>query len=245
MFDILEDYYRKIKDIFPNEHLHILDDEFEARIKKAIKVLHFTYLIGSCKEARLILEKNQNINLFKVIMSIYNKRRRLHQSKFFLLHCFENALRSTLAVQISNRYNTHADDWFLGEIDELDPLNRIKNMRCRRLASENLNTFGIFDCFYLVDLEKLSSSYWECIEHIFSKEKEYKGQALPAYGKAHLNTKIGQIRLARNAIFHNNPTKIKFMKDLEILLLRMEYNLQDAISSCDFRADINLRYKYD
>lgn len=244
MFDILDYHYNKIRGIFSDDFLHILDGEFEFRIKRAIKVLHFSYLFGACKEAKYILKQNQNINLFEVIMSIYNKRRRIHQAKFFLLHCFENALRSTLAVQISNKYNTHADDWFLSHNSALAPLNHIKNMRCRTLVAENLNTFSIFDCFYLSDLENLSTIYWECIEHIFSSPKEYKSQPLPAYGKAHLKTKIGQIRLARNATFHNNPTKIKFIKDLEILLLRMDYNLQEAINSCDFRNDIKLQYKY-
>lgn len=92
------------------------------------------------------------------------------------------------------------------------------------------------------DLEELSDEYWHVIEGVFASEKKYKSQTLPAYGRAHLKTKIGQIRKARNEIYHNNPTKIKFAKDLEILLLRMGYNLQDAINSCDFRGDIKLKY---
>ena len=97
----------------------------------------------------------------------------------------------------------------------------------------------------MIDLEELSDEYWHTIEHIFASAKEYKSQILPAYGRQHLITKIGQIRKARNEIYHNNPTKIKFAKDLEILLLRMGYNLQDTIGGCDFRGDIRLQYKYD
>ena len=248
MFDIVQSQYEKIYDIFKQGYDGFMDHEFEARIKRAISVLHFKYLLGACKEANAVLPKTDlnNLNLFDLIISIYNKRRRTHQAKFFLLHCFESGLRSTLAVNFSNLYNQDANDWFF-KTDEPE-LGRILNIvkrRCKNEDLQNLGTFGIFDKFYMIDLEELSDEYWHTIEHIFASTKEYKSQILPAYGRQHLITKIGQIRKARNEIYHNNPTKIKFAKDLEILLLRMGYNLQDAIGGCDFRGDIKLQYKYD
>ncbi|WP_423904485.1 CAAX protease [Campylobacter showae] len=248
MFDIVQSQYEKIYDIFKQGYDGFMDHEFEARIKRAISVLHFKYLIGACKEANAVLPKTDlnNLNLFDLIISIYNKRRRTHQAKFFLLHCFESGLRSTLAVNFSNLYNQDADDWFFRtNKPELGRILNIVKRRCKNEDLQNLGTFGIFDKFYMIDLEELSDEYWYTIEHIFASTKEYKSQILPAYGRQHLITKIGQIRKARNEIYHNNPTKIKFAKDLEILLLRMGYNLQDAVGGCDFRGDIKLQYKYD
>lgn len=63
--------------------------------------------------------------------------------------------------------------------------------------------------------------------------------------KEHLLTKISQIRKARNEVFHNKPTKIKFQKDLEVLLLRLEYNLQDAIQVGELSSAIKLHYNYE
>lgn len=48
----------------------------------------------------------------------------------------------------------------------------------------------------------------------------------------------------RNEIFHNKPTKIKFQKDLEILMLRMDFNLKDAINIGNIADGISLQYKY-
>ena len=73
----------------------------------------------------------------------------------------------------------------------------------------------------------------------------YKNQILPSYGtKEHLITKISQIRKARNDIFHNKPTQIKFQKDLEILLLRLDYNLEEAIQIGEISTAVKLQYNY-
>ena len=79
MFDIVQSQYEKIYDIFKQGYDGFMDHEFEARIKRAISVLHFKYLIGACKEANAVLPKTDlnNLNLFDLIISIYNKRRRI------------------------------------------------------------------------------------------------------------------------------------------------------------------------
>ena len=63
--------------------------------------------------------------------------------------------------------------------------------------------------------------------------------------KTHLINKINQIRCARNDIFHNKPTKIKFKKDLEAILLRLGYNLKDAIDIGEIQNGVKLKYKYE
>ncbi|TKX34423.1 CAAX protease [Campylobacter taeniopygiae] len=241
--------YEKIKILF-SKFPNLLNEDFEARMKKAIGVLHFDYLWGACKEAEKILPKCKQDNLFDLIMKLYTKKRKTHQANFLLLHCFENALRSTLCVKIANLYNTsNNDSWFKAINSNSNGLNNILklfNKRKKHLGGkEAQNSWEVFDCFYLVDLEDIISFHWGEFAPIFKNEKRYKGQDLPSYGtKDHLLTKLSQIRKARNEIFHNKPTKIKFRKDLEILLLRLEYNLEDAIEIGDIKESIDLRYNY-
>lgn len=241
MFPFKDNQYIKIKELFKHND-KLLTQDFELRIKKSIGVLHFKYLWGSCKEAQILLSKHFINDLFALIMSIYNKKRKQHQAKFLLLHCFENALRSTLAVRFAQHYNQEQDNWFLNPQTTL--ISEIIRRRCQKINIQEANTFEIFDCFYLWDLQQILKEHWDLFSDIFCDKKEYKNQELPCYNKQHLYVKIDQIRNVRNDIFHNKPTKIKFQKDLEILLLRMEYNLKDAINIGDISKVINLQYKY-
>lgn len=245
----LEDVeYFKIKSLFKN-YPNLITQDFENHMKQSIKVLHFKYLWGACRETENLLKKYPCDNLYKLIMKIYSKKRKKHQINFLLLHCFENALRSTLAVKIANLYNITDDDWFFNQnINSkagFKTLLKILRERKKHLTNEPKNTFEIFDCFYLIDLEDIISSHWSELSYLFKNPKTYKNQDLPSYGtKEYLLTKISQIRKARNEIFHNKPTKIKFQKDLEILLLRMGYNLEEAVQIGEISTDIKLHYTH-
>lgn len=254
-FSLTENEYDKIKTLFSHPFAKFLTQDFEKRIKKSISVLHFAYLWGACREAKIILEKHpkdNDFNLFDLIMKLYTKRIKTHQANFLLLNYFENALRSTLAIQISNLYNLNYDNWFLAPKDDLKTKSNLDFMlktlktRTKQLKIEPQNTWEAFDCFYFVDLENIISYHWGELAFIFKDERYYKNQILPSYGtKEHLLTKISQIRRARNELFHNKPTKIKFQKDLEILLLRMGYNLKDAIQIGEISKSIKLQYNYE
>ena len=251
-FSLQESEYAKIRDLFVN-YPDLLTGDFERRIKQSIRVLHFAYLWGACKEAKIILQKDSktpNTNLFDLIMKLYTKRRKTHQANFLLLHCFENALRSTIAVCIANLYNTSCDDWFITQKKNMQHKAGLKFifkiLQKRKIISKKpQNTWEVFDCLYLVDLEDIISFHWGELSCIFKNSKQYKNQELPSYGtKDHLMTKLSQIRKARNEIFHNKPTKIKFKKDLEILLLRLGYNLEEAIRIGEISSAITLQYNY-
>lgn len=158
-------------------------------------------------------------------------------------------MRSTLAVEIASLYNTDKDNWFLksqsDNTKENKLLKQIQTIARTRNLQEFQNTFEVFDIFSLGDLQKILSDHWGELAPLFNSQKTYKNQALPVYGtKQSLITKIDKIREARNAIFHNKPTKIKFQRDLEILLLRLGYNLQDAITIGEIQSCITLRYNY-
>ncbi|TLD86161.1 CAAX protease [Helicobacter sp. MIT 05-5294] len=250
-FSLESQNLHKIKELFTH-YSHLLTPDFENRIKQSIRVLHHRYLWGACKETQKILAKYPTDNLFDTIMNIYNKRRKEHQAKFLLLHCFENALRSTLAVEIANLYNNDKDDWFLKSQSQNAKENRLLKQIAdithkRHLQiSDFQNTFDVFDIFSLGDLKQILANHWSELSSLFTESKEYKSQPLPSYGtRAHLIDKIDQIRNARNEIFHNKPTKIRFQKDLEILLLRLGYNLYDATNIGEIQSCIALQYHYD
>lgn len=247
-FSLETENLQKIKQIF-REYPHLMTLDFENRMRQSIRVLHYQYLYSACKETQAILPKYIHHNLFELIMNIYNKKRRSHQAKFLLLHCFENALRSTLAVEIANLYNEHEDSWFLkkagtGESEEENELLK-KIARIKRKQKIFKNTFEVFDIFTLGDLQDILKTHWETIAYLFVQPKYYKNQPLPAYGKEHLMVKMSRIRNVRNETFHNKPTKLKFQKDLEILLLRLGYNLYDAINIGNISDSICLKYQYD
>lgn len=137
-------------------------------------------------------------------------------------------------------HNVSCDDWFCKKEtnnDKLSSLLKLLKTRKKYLEKqkEPENTWEAFDYFSLSDLEKIIEIHWNELSHIFQGEKNYKNQTLPRYSKSHLLTKLSQIRKARNEIFHNKPTKIKFKKDLEILLLRFDYNFIKLFKSAIFQ----------
>lgn len=248
-FSLENEHYLKIKQLFAS-YPHLIASDFEDRIKQSIRVLHFEYLWGACKEAQIIANKNQNLILFDLIMSLYNKRRESHQAKFLLLHCFENALRSTMAVITANAFNQTQDNWFLQSTS--DKTQQAIKQKAHNIATHrnlnisNFNTFQVFDLFSMGDLEYILERHYSLFSPLFSQSQIYKGQNLPIYGtKAHLISTIDRIRNARNEIFHNKPTKIKFQKDIEILLLRFGYNLFDATQIIDIQRFIKLKFIYN
>lgn len=250
-FSLESEHLQKIKSLFV-AYPSLLTPDFESRMQQSIRVLHHKYLYGACKEAQAILPKYTNDNLFELIMTIYNKKRKLHQANFLLLHCFENALRSTLAVEIANLYNQDKDNWFLKDngknAKEQKLLKQISNITKKRKISRDSfkNSFEVFDIFSLGDLQYILKNHWNELSFLFTTPKDYKNQPIPCYEtQKHLMHKIDQIRCARNEIFHNKPTKIKFHNDLEILLLRLGYNLKDAINIGVIHDVIRLKYRYD
>ncbi|ECL6401795.1 hypothetical protein FTJ28_01110 [Campylobacter jejuni] len=239
--------YEKIENLFAPI---TLSQNFKEKMIKSINVLHFGYLWSACREACELVKKQQKYDdLFGLIMKIYAKRCKNHQANFLLLHCYENALRSTLAVKIAKLYNKKEDNWFIRKEcsrTNLTLKNLLKRVQKRYHGKEVSNTWEVFDNFYLIDLEEILIEHWSEFSSIFKEVKEYKNQPLPCFGtKEHLKTKLSQIRKARNEIFHNKPTKIKFKKDLEILLLRLGCNLEDAINIGDIKEAIMLKFNYD
>ncbi len=257
MFDLQNAYFQKIAALFLDAP-HLIAGEFETKIKQSIGVLHHGYLWGACKEAQILLKKKNGAlerNLFDLIMQFYNKRRNAHQASFLLLQCFENALRSTMAIVIANAFNGNNDDWFLQcpkeaaqyyLVKKIDAIIALRNKPPQTpLDKHAMTSFDVFDLFSLGDLEEILKKYYPHFKDLFATPKIYKDQEVPVFGtKQHTINTIKRIRHARNEIFHNKPTKIKFKKDLEILLVRLGYNLQKACALEDLRSFFHLKFNY-
>ncbi|WP_162982201.1 hypothetical protein [Helicobacter labacensis] len=232
------------------KHDHLLTPEFKERFKEKVCVFHHKYLWGACKEVGALLDKRGEIKsgLLDAIVNIYNKKRNQHQAKFFLLQCFENALRSTMATILANTFNTNKDDWFWQT--PKDGVQRCLQARIRQILHRQrknirefpTSTFDVFDFLYLSDLQQILEDYYVYFEPIFSAEKRHFAELLPVYGtKRKVIDTIDRIRRARNDIFHNKPTNIKFQRDLEILLLRLDFNLKET--GCgSLECFLNLRF---
>lgn len=168
-------------------------------------------------------------------MYFYNEKRNLHSQKAFIIHCFETALRSTLATKTADLFNSTNDSWYKNPTNNKSAEKIIKiankNKRRFKITKDFANTFELFDILTFGDLIDIVRILWDDIHGIFTEPKSYKNEKLPKYGsKSHLISKIDTIRQARNEIYHNKPTNVKFVKESEILLLRMGYNLKEAIS---------------
>ena len=157
---------------------------------------------------------------------------------------------------------TNEDNWFLVQSQSCESSKQILHNRLRKKAqniialnkkrnknsqfSNPTSTFEVFDLFSMGDLQKIMEENYTFFEDIFKQPLQYKNQELPIYGtKTHLINKINQIRCARNDIFHNKPTKIRFRRDLEVILLRLGYNLKDAIDIGKIQDGVQLKYKYE
>ncbi|WP_069637392.1 hypothetical protein [Campylobacter pinnipediorum] len=208
------------------------------KLKKSISMLHNTYLIGSCKEAGVMIKKypNKSIDdIFDFVISIYNKRIKNHHSLFLVIHFFETALRSKIAIILSNKFssNQNCDDWFYNGTNHklIKKAKHIANIKKTELVN-SMNSFEVLDLFTLGDLENLIKENWSDFKYIFADKAIYNNQALPEYGtKERLLQTFSMIRKSRNDIFHNNPPKTKaksIITNVEILLLRLGFNINDA-----------------
>ncbi|OCR89942.1 hypothetical protein CFT12S00416_01545 [Campylobacter fetus subsp. testudinum] len=225
------------------------------KLKNSIFVLHNSYLLGSCKEAGIFLAKHNNEaigNIFDFVMSIYNKRIKAHHSLFLVLHIFETALRSKIAVILSKEFSSqNSDDWFICGTNQklINKVKHIANIKKCAIISDT-NSFDVLDLFTFGDLENIIYNHWAVFKPLFANPKEYKNQKLPEYGtKEHLLKTISMLRKARNDIFHNNPPKIKsksVIANIEILLLRLDFNLNDAFNNiANLKHSISLKYRYN
>lgn len=226
------------------------------KLEKSIFLLHNEYLLGSAKEAGIFIKKHGNINnIFDLVINIYNKRIKAHHALFLIIHIFETALRSKMAFILSQNYSSNPDlkdDWFVNRSNSwlIKKVKRVIEInKLNEDFLETANSFEVLDLFTLGDLENVIYNNWAIFQPIFADEKQYKNQKLPSFGtKDHLLSTFSLIRKERNNIFHNRPPKGKaksIMTNIEILLLRLDFNLKDAFNGIsNLEYGIKLKYEY-
>ena len=246
---LVESIYKDIKEIF-YEYPELLDSSFEMRMKSYIPGCYHEYLLGACKEAREVMKVDKTPrDLYIFITHLNNKREEHYLAKTFLLHCFEKAFRTFLAIEISNLYNVEKDDWFFKkQTCKNNAFNfLLKKMREREkyLDGKEKTTLNIFDGFFLKDLQDILEKHWESLGHFFSDEKMYRGKELHNYSKESCLAKIDEIRKVRNNIFHCRDTTQHFVKELENILLRLNFDLGDAVKMKNIADVIEFQHDYD
>lgn len=231
------------------------EDQSAEKLKRSISVLHSQYLFDALKEVRGIREKKEVVDIFGLVMSVYNRKIREHQTLFLLIHLFEIAIRSKAAVVISDRYSSGTgDDWFLcsAPLDHhhaglIEKIQRIASVKKFAITAQT-SSFDLFNLLSMGDLEWLIKSFWSEFHPLF-EAKMYKGQSIPpVVTKQSFLQKFSKIRSARNDIFHNNPPRIKraeLIESIELFLLHLGFNLYDAINNIDPEHKIvRLKYAY-
>ena len=95
-----------------------------------------------------------------------------------VIHVFETAVRSKIALILSQNYsNEEQDDWFLKGNDQklINKARRIADINKINLNLD-MSSFEVLDLFTLGDLENLIDSKWSDFKDLFAQPKEYKDQ---------------------------------------------------------------------
>lgn len=93
-----------------------------------------------------------------------------------VIHVFETAVRSKIALILSQNYsNEEQDDWFLKGNDQklINKARRIADINKINLNLD-MSSFEVLDLFTLGDLENLIDSKWSDFKDLFYDKKSRK-----------------------------------------------------------------------
>ncbi|MBD3798662.1 Abi family protein [Sulfuricurvum sp.] len=212
------------------------------KIEEAIGVLNVAYLKVAANEIYGMLNHCVKIrSKYALLLSVYNKNIREHQVMFLLFSIFENAMRSKAAITLSTSYSSrHSDDWWKDissmNKDMIKPIGEALIKLHKNIP--NINTYDIFDTFTLGHLQSIYTNHWSLFQHFFTR-KIYKGHSLPTIDRENFKTKFENIRDARNDISHHKPINYSrrgrsdLIKDCEVLLSNLDFNLEAAVNGID------------
>ncbi|MGJ0493298.1 hypothetical protein [Aliarcobacter cryaerophilus] len=235
-----------------NIQINHTDPEY-LKIKNSISVLNFAYLEKASIQLKHSLA-NPNftppISKHKALFSIYNKLIKEHQIMFLLFNIFENSLRSKAAISITEHFSSNnSDDWWkdISMLDKnlLAPVqSAITQLHKNGISIPTIDTFDIFDTFTFGQLEHIYNNYWSILKNIFNSTT-FNGNTFPNLTQIQFKDKISKIRNARNDISHHKPinytgntTRRSLIRDVELLMNYMKFNLKDALNNIDNQQDI-------
>ena len=241
----------KMKIIANNIKINKRNREY-IKIRNSISVLNFAYLEKASVQLKHSLSHpNFKIRTSKqeVLFNMYNNHIREHQIMFLLFNIFENALRAKAALCITNKFSSlNKDDWWkdISKLDKnlLSPVqSAITHLHKEGISLADADTFNIFDTFTLGQLSYICRNYWTEIKDVFQSTtfNSYSFIALP---KDKFELRINKIIKARNEIAHHKPinytgntSRSSLIKDVELLLCYMNFNLKEALNKIDSLQD--------
>lgn len=216
------------------------------KFKHLVTVTNQAYLKIALNEFENIKNKDDHniVSNFDFLMKLYNKHLKEHQVMFLLFNIFETAIRSKATIELSKEFSSvDTDDW-LNNLTQTprkiqDPLNQaIIKIRQDGEDARRLDSFEIFDYVMLGQLKAIYADFWSELSHLF-EEKTKNGHHFPKIGKNKLKSILDEIRKARNDNAHHKPfhrtrrRRHQIIEDIELILLHIGFNLNDAINNID------------
>ena len=252
--DIKTELYKKLCSILTINY-NLIDEKENKKINKVVSVLHKDYLISASKEARAIINKKDIANKYNLMITIYNRKIKEHQALSLLIQLFEIAMRTQVAIILSNKFSTpNSDDWYWltadGKHQKL--IDRVSN-RARtisKIITPNMTTFDMFHMLTMNDVKVLYESHWEGDCKELFNNTSYKGNTIiPLTTKEMFLSRFKRINKYRNELYHGNPGTSSWrhiINDIENILVHLGYNIEEAINNIDpNHSIISLRYKYN
>ncbi len=234
------------------------DVEFK-KFEHLVTMTNQAYLKIALKEFEYVKNHTDKeiVSNFDFLMKIYNKHLREHQVMFLLLNIFETAIRSKAVVELSKKYSSiDEDDWLHNEDLTPNKIKKpleeaIKKINQDREDKTKLDSFEIFDYIMLGQLKSIYIDFWSDLSHVF-EAKTKNGYHHPQIGKNKLKDMLDEIRKARNDNAHHKPfhktrkRRHQIIEDVELLLIHIGFNLNDAINNIDpSHKIITLKYKIE
>ena len=152
--------------------------------------------------------------------------------------------------QIKNRFeNKELYELYYQAVCEVES-ERCKNGKDKNKSDENesseldeninnLDSFEIFDYIMLGQLQSIYIDFWNDLSHLFLA-KTINGINFPQIGKRAFEKTFEEIRKARNDNAHHKPfhktrkRRHQIIEDIELILIYIGFNLNDAINNIDF-----------
>jgi hypothetical protein len=226
--------------------ISIQDPEYH-KFQHLVTVVNQAYLKIALNEFEQIKQNNPFKTIdsnFDLLLSLYNKHLKEHQVMFLLFNIFETAMRSKIAVELSSKYSSQGEDNWLHD-DTLRPtkITRPFNEASQKIQQDGdnitqLTSFDIFDYITLGQLKNIYLDFWGDLSSIF-QAKTKNSFEVPQLSKRRFKMMFENIRKARNDNAHHKPfhtsrlRRHQIIENIELLLVHIGFNLQDAINNID------------
>lgn len=251
--EVQKNLYNKICRILTVDY-NLFSEKDNQKIYKAVSVLHKDYLISSAREARNIVNKEEVIHKYNLMIKIYNRKIKEHQALSLLIQLFEIAMRTQAAIVLSKKFSSsNNDDWYslnaIGKHQKL--INKISNraITISKTITPDMTTFDMFHMLTMGDVKGLYISHWGTFKALFTNTSYKDNTITPFTTREMFTSRFTRVNKYRNELYHGNPGTSSWRQiidDIESILIQLNYNVEEAINNIDpNHSIINLKYKYN